>query len=117
MLPPTAKWMNFKKWVFVSKQAVSVFCETYPLIIVRAINSNSESIANGYVAPHLYMDEFQEIGFCILAGSICILCNIFVYSCLSRIHSQSLLKTLGGGQDKPAGIGCPPPPSPSSKVL
>ena len=27
----------------------------------------------GYVAPHLYMGEFQEIGFCILAGSICIL--------------------------------------------
>ena len=27
----------------------------------------------GYVAPHLYMDEFQEIGFCILAGSVFIL--------------------------------------------
>ena len=27
----------------------------------------------GYVAPHLYMDEFREICFCILTGSICIL--------------------------------------------
>ena len=27
----------------------------------------------GYVATHLYMDEFQEMGFCILTGSICIL--------------------------------------------
>ena len=35
----------------------------------------------GYVAPHLYMDEFQEIGFCILAGSICILWNISIYCC------------------------------------
>ena len=35
----------------------------------------------GYVAPHLYMDGFQEIGFCILAGSICILWNISVYGC------------------------------------
>ena len=43
MLPPTSKWMNFKKWVFVSKQ--TVFCETYPLIVVKAINSNLESIA------------------------------------------------------------------------
>ena len=68
----------------------------------------------GYVAPHVYMGEFQEMGFRILAGSICILRNISINSCKSnkqqfRIHSQSLLKNLGGGQDKPAGIGCPPP--------
>ena len=25
------------------------------------------------------------------------------------MHSQSLVTNLGGGQDKPAGIGCPPP--------
>ena len=31
---------------FVYKQAVSVFCETYPLIVVTAIRINSESIAN-----------------------------------------------------------------------
>ena len=37
--------MNFKK-CFFCKQAVSFFCETYPLIVVKAINSNSESIAN-----------------------------------------------------------------------
>ena len=60
------------------------------------------------------MDEFQEMGFRILAGSICILRNISINSCKSykqqfRIHCQSLLKNLGGGQDKPAGIGCPPP--------
>ena len=60
------------------------------------------------------MDKFQEMGFRILAGSICILRNISINSCKSykqqyRIHSQSLLKNLGGGQDKPAGIGCPPP--------
>ena len=28
------------------QEIVSVFCETYPLIVVKAINSNSESIAN-----------------------------------------------------------------------
>ena len=67
MLPPTCIWMNFKKLFFVYQQAVSVFCETYPFIVVKAINSNNE------------------------------------------IHSQSLLKNLGGGQDKAAGIGCPPP--------
>ena len=67
MLPPTCIWMNFKKLVFVYQQAVSVFCETYSFIVVKAINSNN------------------------------------------YIHSQSLLKNLGGGQDKPAGIGCPPP--------
>ena len=60
------------------------------------------------------MDEFQEMGFRILAGSICILGNISINSCNSnkqqfRIHCQSLLKNPGGGQDKPAGIGCPPP--------
>ena len=60
------------------------------------------------------MGEFQEMGFRILAGSICILRNISINSCKSnkqqfRIHSQSLLKNPGGGQDKPAGIGCPPP--------
>ena len=33
------------------------------------------------------------------------------------IHSQSLLKNLGGGQDKPAGIGCPPPGLEKSSVL
>ena len=27
----------------------------------------------GYVTPHLYLGEFQEMGFCIPAGSICIL--------------------------------------------
>ena len=64
MLPPTNKWMNFKNCFVVYLQA---FCETYPLIVVKAINSNSESIAN---------------------------------------HCS---KNLGGGQDKPAGIGCPPP--------
>ena len=37
---------EFQEMVSVSKQAVSVFCETYPLIVVKAINSNSESIAN-----------------------------------------------------------------------
>ena len=63
MLPPTSKWMNFKNCFVVYLQA---FCETYPLIVVKAINSNSESIAN---------------------------------------HCS---KNLGGGQDKPAGIGCPP---------
>ena len=62
MLPPTSKWMNFKNCFVVYLQA---FCETYPLIVVKAINSNSESIAN---------------------------------------HRS---KNLGGGQDKPAGIGCP----------
>ena len=67
MLPPTCIWMNFKKWGFVYLQTVSVFCGTYPFIVVKAINSNN------------------------------------------YIHSQSLLKNLGGGQDKPAGIGCPPP--------
>ena len=65
------------------------------------------------------MGEFQEMGFRILAGSICFLRNISINSCKSykqqfRIHSQSLLKNLGGGQDKPAGIGCP---HPSSKVF
>ena len=60
------------------------------------------------------MDEFQEMVFCIVAGSICILWNIPINSCNTdkqqfRIHSQSLLKNLGGGQDRPAGIGCPPP--------
>ena len=60
------------------------------------------------------MGEFQEMGFRILAGSICILRNISINSCNSnyqqfRIHSQSLLKNPSGGQDKPAGIGCPPP--------
>ena len=67
MLPPTCIWMNFKKLVFVYQQAVSVFCGTYPFIVVKAIKSNN------------------------------------------LIHSQSLLKNLGGGQDKPAGIGCTPP--------
>ena len=43
MLPPTSKWMNFKNCFVVYLQA---FCETYPLIVVKAINSNSESIAN-----------------------------------------------------------------------
>ena len=52
---------------FIYQQAVSLFCGTYPLRVVKAINSNN------------------------------------------LIHSQSLLKNLGGGQDKPAGIGCPPP--------
>ena len=61
------------------------------------------------------MHEFQEIGFCILAGSTCILWNISVYIVVKAInsnnyiHSQSLVINLGGGQDKPAGIGCPPP--------
>ena len=72
MLPPTCIWVNFKKWVFVYQQAVSVFCEIYPLIVVTAINSHSESIANHYS------------------------------------------KNPSGGQDKPAGIGCP---HPSSKVF
>ena len=27
----------------------------------------------GYLAPHLYIDEFPKMGFCILAGNICIL--------------------------------------------
>ena len=62
------KCMNFKKLVFVSKQAVSVFYETYLLIVVKAFNSNSESIAN---------------------------------------HCSKIW--VGGGQEKPAGIGCPPP--------
>ena len=35
----------------------------------------------GYVVPHVYMDRFQEIVFCILAGSICILWNISIYCC------------------------------------
>ena len=60
------------------------------------------------------MGEFQEMGFRILVGSICILQNISIDSCNSnnqqfRTHSQSLLKNPGGGQDKPAGIGCPLP--------
>ena len=67
MLPPTCIRMNFKKLVFVYQQAVSVFYETYLLIVVKAIKSNN------------------------------------------LIQSQSLLKNLGGGQDKPAGICCPPP--------
>ena len=46
MLAPTCIWMNFKKWVFVYYQTVSVFCGTYPFIVVKAIDSNSESIAN-----------------------------------------------------------------------
>ena len=66
------------------------------------------------------MDEFQEIGFCILAGSI-FFCETYPFIVVKTIksnnliHSQSLLKNLGGGggggggQDKPAGIGCPPP--------
>ena len=58
---------EFQEIGFVYLQAVSVFCGTYPFIVVKAINSNN------------------------------------------YIHSQSLLKNLGGGQDKPAGIGCPPP--------
>ena len=60
------------------------------------------------------MGKFQEMGFHILAGSFCILQNISINSCNSnlqqfRVHSQSLLKNPGGGQDKPSGIGCPPP--------
>ena len=56
------------------------------------------------------MGEFQEMGFRILAGSICILQNISINSCKSnkqqfRINSQSLLKVWVGGQDKPAGDG------------
>ena len=69
MLPPTSKWMNFKSCFVVYLQA---FCETYPLIVVKAINSNSESIANHYS---------KNLG---VGGG-------------------------GGGQDKRAGIGCPPP--------
>ena len=30
---------------------------------------------------NLYMDEFQEMGFCIVAGSICILWNKSIYCC------------------------------------
>ena len=58
---------EFQEMVFCILAAVSVFCETYPLIVVTAISSNSESIAN---------------------------------------HCS---KIQVGGQDKPAGIGCPPP--------
>ena len=58
---------EFQERVYVYLQAVSVFCETYPFIVVKAINSYSESIAN---------------------------------------HCS---KILVGVQDKPAGIGCPPP--------
>ena len=57
-------------------------------VIILSVNSHRSKILGGgkvnqlgYVAPHLYMDEFQEIGFCIPAGSICILWNISVYSC------------------------------------
>ena len=74
MLPPTCIWMNFKKSVFVYQQAVSLFCETYPFIVVKAIKSNNVILESHYI-----------------------------------ICKQSLLKNLGGGQDKPAGIGCPPP--------
>ena len=49
-------------------------------VIILSVNSHRSKILGGgkvnqlgYVAPHLYMDEFQEIGFCIPAGSICIL--------------------------------------------
>ena len=37
MLPPTCIWVNFKKLVFVYQQAVSVFCETYPLIVEKLL--------------------------------------------------------------------------------
>ena len=36
---PNSKWMNFKKWVFVYYQAVTVFCGTYPFTVVKAIHS------------------------------------------------------------------------------
>ena len=54
--PPTSKWMNFKKWFIVNWQAVSVFCETYPLIVVTAISSNSESIAAQPVIEGILID-------------------------------------------------------------
>ena len=61
----------------------------YLKVIILSVNNHRLKILGGggkvnqlgYVAPHLYMDEFQEIGFCILAGSICLLWNISVYSC------------------------------------
>ena len=60
------------------------------------------------------MAEFQEIGFCILAGSISF-CGTHPFIVVKAINSNSesianhCSKILGGGQDKPAGIGCPPP--------
>ena len=60
------------------------------------------------------MDEFQEMGFRILAGSIGIL-RTYPLIVLKAINSNSesianhCSKNPSGGQDKPAGIGCPPP--------
>ena len=33
---------GFLVMIFVYKRAVSIFCETYPLIVVKAINSNNK---------------------------------------------------------------------------
>ena len=70
MLPPTCIWMSFKKLVFVYQQAVSVFCGTYPFIVVKELTAITKSIAN---------------------------------------HCSKIWVEGGGGQDKPAGICCPPP--------
>ena len=57
------------------------------------------------------MDEFQEMGFRILAGSIGILRNISINSFKSNSESiaNHCSKNPSGGRDKQAGIGCPPP--------
>ena len=56
------------------------------------------------------MDEFPEMGFCILAGRICF-CEPYLFIVVKSIDSNSesianhCSKNRGGGQDNPARIG------------
>ena len=65
------------------------------------------------------MDEFQEMGF-EYSQAVSVFYETYLFIVVkasnsnNKIHSQSLVKNLGGGLDKPAGIGCP---HPSSKVF
>ena len=62
MLPPTCKWKNFKKWVFVYWQKVSVFCETYQFIVVKAINSNNKINSQSLLEKSWVGGKLNQIG-------------------------------------------------------